>query len=253
VASFWTRDAFGPLAIAGVAGLLALFLPGSEPAGDPPGARRVTWGVIVGLLLSSWMVRAYPAAFDNVLLAACAGLAIAFGLGWDAAARALERAAGDVRRGLATLVALLGVAQFALLAWNPAKQIPDGEDASMGAQLVDALRRSPGEALVPCHDFMSVAAGKRPHFHEMAFMAVAKSGTGQRETALMEQLRRALREHRWATIVLDKADWLWDEVAVDYRPLTPTFPSDEGFWPLTGMRRRPEVIFVPKADSTSVP
>jgi len=66
----------------------------------------------------------------------------------------------------------------------------------------------------------------------------------------MDSLRTALSEHRWATIVLDKADWLWDEVEVYYRPMTPTFPTEDGFWPLTGMHRRPEVIFVPK-DSTS--
>ena len=47
------------------------------------------------------------------------------------------------------------------------------------------------------------------------------------------------------------AHWLWDEVEVYYRPLAPTFPgADDGFWPVTGMRRRPEVIFVPKSVST---
>jgi hypothetical protein len=203
-------------------------------------------------VLSSWAVRAYPAAYDNVLLAACAGLSIAFGLGWDAVARALGHAPPEARRPLTTFVAMLAIAQFALLIWNPVKQLPGPDDATMGAQLIEGLRQSPGGALVPCHDFMVVRAGKGPQFHEMAFMAVAKSGTGERETALMDELRAALRAHRWATIVLDKADWLWDEVEVYYQPVAPAFPSEDVCWPLTGMRRRPEVIFVPKRDSTGV-
>jgi dolichyl-phosphate-mannose-protein mannosyltransferase len=253
VASFWTRDLFGPLAFAAVAGLYAWLAPPGE--GDDPEearGRRVTWGLIAGLVLSSWAVRAFPASYENVLLAACAGLAIAFGLGWNAVARTLDHAAPEARRPLATFVAMLGIAQFALLIWNPMKQLPGPDDASMGARLVDALRRSPGEVLVPCHDFISVRAGKRPHFHEMAFIAVVKSSTGERETALMDELRRALSEHRWATIVLDKADWLWDEVEVYYQPLTSVFPSEDVCWPLTGMHRRPEVIFVPKPGSAGL-
>lgn len=242
VARFWTRDLLGPLGPAVLAGLFAGLAP---PAGVRAG-RATTFAACAGLVLAAWSVRAYPAAFDNVLLPACAAAAVLLGLGWDAA---LDRAAGASRPGATAFVYVVAALQFAMLLYNPLRQLPDPGDVARGNRLVEGLRQSPGAALVPCHDYLTARAGKGGHFHEMAFMAVAKSGTGEVESRLLAEFRAALRERRWATIVLDKADWLWEEVERHYEPRVFVFPDDRGFWPVTGMRRRPEAIFVPRADS----
>lgn len=249
IADFWARGFFGPLAVAVLAGVLALLLPVS-PA--PPRSRDVTWAALAGLVLASWSVRAYPAAFDNVLMPACAAAALAFGFGWSAALGAAENAGGERGARILRFAHVASILQFVTLLYNPLAQLPGRNDAADGARLVDGLRRVPGTVLVPCHPFMTARAGKGEHFHEMAYAAVAKSGTDTTATRLRGQWLQALRERRWGTIVLDKADWLWAEVEDRYRPEIPVFPDDKEFWPVTGMRRRPEVIFVPKPDSAAV-
>jgi hypothetical protein len=244
---FWTNDLAGRLGIALAGGLLAFVV---APASWLAASRATLAGFVAGLVLSSAAVRAYPAAFDNVLLPACAAMAITFGLGLHVAQRLIDESPSERRHALAIALPIAALIQFSLLLYDPRTQLPRANDAALGERLVEGLRQAPGSVLAPCHPELTERAGKGTHFHEMAFMAVAKSGTGAVERGLFEEFRKDLQQHRWQTIVLDKGDWLWDEVACCYAPTVPVFEHDQDFWPVTGMRRRPEVIFVPRADST---
>lgn len=45
--------------------------------------------------------------------------------------------------------------------------------------------------------------------------------------------------------VLDNRDWLYEEfVRAGYRPVAGVFPNTAVCWPVTGMRTRPEYLFV---------
>jgi len=93
----------------------------------------------------------------------------------------------------------------------------------------------------------NVRAGKGEHFHEMSLMAVIKSGDDTTAVRMRTQLAIALRERQWPWIVLDTRDWLWETVALNYEPQVEAIPADDVFWPATGMRRRPEAVFTPRA------
>jgi hypothetical protein len=243
-ARFWTQDFFRPLSVCLLGALFALLAP-------PESARRgrgVTFAAIGGLLLSSWLVRAYPAAYDNVLMPACAAAALMLGLGWDAGLSWANRIESRRRRTMELFVAVAVALQFVSLVYDPFRQVPRARDRQAGDQLVSDLARLEGSLLLPCHDYLTTRAGKSEHFHEMSLMAVIKSGDDSTAIRLRAQLAEALRDRHWPWIVLDTRDWLWETVALHYEPRIEAIAADDVFWPATGMRRRPEALFTPRTD-----
>lgn len=238
---FWREDFFGPLAVCVLAGLWAWAFPAQR--GDRAGA---AWAMIAGLVLASWTVRAYPATYDNVLMPACAAAAWLLGLGWDAVMDRAERMEPPARARLGRLATAVVLLQFVALLYDPFQQVPPAADRAEGEALLDNIARTDGDVLMPCHSYLVRRAGKGDHFHEMSFMAVAKSGDDTTATRLREQLRLAIAERRWDWVILDTRDWLFDQIDDAYEPRYDPFRSDSAFWPVTGMRRRPEAVFVPR-------
>jgi hypothetical protein len=253
VVRFWIQDLLTPLALATVAGAAFLLLPAPE---GRPRARGFHAAVVAGLAGSAWWLRMFRGSYDNALMPAYAGVALLAGFGWDAwRGHFATTAPGEQgsnpdaggRRGAARLIAIGALAQFALLAWNPADQLPTRADRRAGAGLVENLRRVPGEVLVPSHPYLAVRAGKPDHFHEVALTDVlARRGHGALERALSDSLEAAFRDHRWATLVLDTRDWLRAGAEPYYAPLGSAFDSDTVFWSRTGMLTRPQVVLGPK-------
>jgi hypothetical protein len=202
--------------------------------------------MIAGLVLASWTVRAYPATYDNVLMPACAAAAWLLGLGWGAAAAQAARLEPGPRARLARLANAVVLLQFTALLYDPFRQIPPAADRAAGEALVENIAAAEGDVLVPCHDYLARRAGKEAHFHEMSFMAVAKSGDDSTAARLRQQLHAAIAETRWEWVILDTRDWLFEQIEVAYEPRYDPFRSDSAFWPVTGMRRRPEAVFVPR-------
>jgi hypothetical protein len=241
---FWREDFFEPLAVCVLGGMLAWVFPP-----EPAGRRGPALAMIGGLVLASWSVRAYPATYDNVLMPACAAAAWLLGLGWDAVEFRVERLAPPARARLGWLATAAVLLQFTALLYDPRRQIPPAADREAGRALLANIAQTQGPVLVPCHDYLVRRAGKSGHFHEMAFMAVAKSGDDTTATRLREQLRLAIAERRWDWVILDTRDWLFEQIDVAYEARYDPFRSESEFWPVTGMRRRPEAVFVPRADS----
>src|SRR5258705_3317321 len=156
------------------------------------------------------------------------------------------RIASRRRRPMETFVAVAVALPLLSLAYDPLRQIPRARDREAGDRLVRNLAQLDGAVLLPCHDYLSVRAGKAEHFHEMSLMAVIKSGDDTTATRLRMQLAEALLQRRWPWIVLDTRDWLWETVALNYEPRAEAIPQGDVFWPATGMRRRPEAVFTPR-------
>ncbi len=258
VPQFWTRDLMAHLPIAVLLAAFFLLVPravrieGSGPAsGTVAGARPMGRGfhlaVAAGLLGSSGWLRSFRVCYDNVLMPGHAGLAILAGLGWHSIGAWIGTAPERPRASLQRFVGLALFAQLALLAYDPVAQIPTRADRRAGERLIENLRRSPGDVLVPSHSYLAARAGKAPHFHEVALMDVLKRrGSGAIERGLREELDRALQAKRWAALVLDTRDWLRDEAEPYYQPGWPAFDSDTVFWTRTGMLTRPEAVLVPR-------
>lgn len=228
---------FAPLLV-----LVALALVAARGDGRP------RWGfafaLAAGFLGLAWSLRLYPGGYDNVLLTAHAALALLGALAFAALA------AGRGWRGPAA--AALVVAQLALLAWNPAAMIPSPADRAAGDTVVSGLRMLSGRAFVSSHTYLLGRAGRPSHAHVMPLMDVIRDGKGPRERALLASLRDSLAAHAWDHAVLDNRDWLAEEfVRAGYRPVATVFASSGEFWPVTGMRTRPEYLLAP--DTSAAP
>jgi hypothetical protein len=209
---------------------------------DPGSGAR--WGfplsLAAGFLGLAWSLRLYPGGFENVLLTAHAALALLGALAFAALARA-----GAWPRALAA--ALLAL-QLALLAWDPRAQVPGPGDRAAGDTVVAGLRSLEGRVWCSSHTYLLRRAGRPSHAHVMPLMDVIRDGHGPRERALLATLRDSLAAHAWDRAVLDNRDWLAEEFTrAGYAPVATVFAEPAVFWPVTGMRTRPEYLLAPRA------
>lgn len=190
-----------------------------------------------GFVALAWALRLYPGGYDNVLVPAHAALALLGALGF---------AALTARRGAWALVAAaLFAGQLALVAWNPAAQVPTAADRAAGDELVKGLGTLNGRLWVSSHTYLLGRSGRPANAHVMPLMDVIRDGHGAREKALLATLRDSLAAHAWDQAVLDNRDWLYEEFTrAGYQPVAAVFPNPDVGWPVTGMRTRPEYLFV---------
>ncbi|MBK7878302.1 MAG: hypothetical protein IPJ77_21815 [Planctomycetes bacterium] len=213
----------------------------AQDAGEPKRGVAPFAGALVGFLLVAGVGRAHPGGYDNTLLPACAAAAVGFGC---ALAR-LHAAGGWV----ATAAGVLGVLQFALLAYDPRAQLPTEADRTRGAALVERLRATPGEVWMPDHGYLAERAGKRPSAHGMAVIDLLRSNDRATAQRFVDELVRAIEERRYAAIVLDRP---WDDdlppLARRYRRDAVAWPDERALVPVTGDPRRPAWWYSPRRD-----
>jgi hypothetical protein len=203
---------------------------------------------IAGLILTGYTTRIRVGSFDNVVLPAYLGVALAFGWGLNALIEAGERATPQTWARGERLVALLCAAQFALLLYKPWQQVPSARDIKAGEQIVESLRRVPGEVWIPSHPYLARMAGKHGHTHQLAMVDVMRPGQTPEYHLLADSLRTALREHRYAAVVLDGEGWYKDETEPYYELKARMYSEKEPdlFWPVTGFHTRPDFVWMPK-------
>jgi hypothetical protein len=241
---FLARDLARPLPIACLMALVPAWSAWRRRSSEGPGDPLFLYALAAGCVGISWLARTQPGGWDNVLLPAYASLALLFAAGAESLARGSESAAllGDRR----VWAAAACIAQLALLAYDPRAQVPRARDRAAGDSLVAALAAVPGDVFVPYHGYLGPLAGKRPHAHIWGLDDVIERDP-VRGPALRDQVSAALRERRFAAVVVESdmietRSWLLDAVERSYAPGAPAFAQRGAFWPVTGMRTRPERI-----------
>jgi 4-amino-4-deoxy-L-arabinose transferase-like glycosyltransferase len=240
---FWITDLLGPAGVALTIGAVWFF------AGDGARARWRDLGLVAGLILTGYLTRIRVGSFDNVVIPSYLGVSLAFGLGLAALVRLRDAAPPHVRRRGERLVAFLVLAQFALLAYKPWQQVPTREEKEAGGQIVESLRRLPGEVWIPSHPYLAVLAGKPAHAHELALMDVLRSREDTPvQRALMDSLHAAVRAQRYSAVVLDGEGWPKDLSAPYYELKAHMFREEEKtlFWSETGYYTRPDFVYLPR-------
>jgi hypothetical protein len=193
--------------------------------------------------VSAWVPRLYRGGYDNVLMSAYAGVALAFGFGVASVLARLDAIVDGADRVLTRVLAVALTLQFAMLVYDPFAQIPTEHDLTTGRALVAALSRIDGTVLVPCHPYLLRMAGKPPHFHEMAYSDTYNDGHTPLGRAIGDEVQRAIAERRFDAIVLDNRDWLERFVKPVYVPRWQALTVPAAMWPVTGMQRHPELIY----------
>jgi 4-amino-4-deoxy-L-arabinose transferase-like glycosyltransferase len=175
--------------------------PDNDSRGSP-GRVPPDWALYsvagMGMVGSSWISRLHSGGYNDVLIPAFAGIALAFGL-----------AVGQFRSpSRATELAVAGACllQLALLAYTPAAQIPSRADLTAGRQLVSTLRSAPGDVFVVAHPFYAVMAGKAGHAQAAAISDIIRSRPSTATRLIRQSIADAVHSQRFSAIVFDTSD-----------------------------------------------
>jgi 4-amino-4-deoxy-L-arabinose transferase-like glycosyltransferase len=239
----WPRDLLLPLAPTLLAGLS--FIAIERRAGRPVGF----WlALLAGTAGTAFWVLLHLGATANNLLPTFAVLAVLAGLGLERLAKAAGRLPDIQRLAALGLIYGLFLLQFWRLAYNPLHHVPAGSNRQAGQALVQRLALVSGDVLVPQHGGVARLAGKPTYAHLAAIEDVLAVG-GPAAVQLLDDMRAALRQRRFAAILVDGPDFeqRFPELEQNY-VVAETLPLGAAFYSIEGPRTLPEVIYVPKPD-----
>lgn len=240
--NFWIRDLLRPLPIAVVTAAFYLHCCLRKPF-----TRESLYYpmLTVGLVGSSLSARVHLGGYDNVLMPAYSVVAILFGLGVHDIAS--SKRAGPRGRTVIIGIYLASLIQFGLLRYDPTEQIPTGQDLTAGNELIGLIMQIEGEVLVPDHGFIAAMAGKRSYAHRMAMHDVLRGDEGEAKAHLVAEITEAISKKRFDAIILDSY-WRKADIRGHYDEHRPIFVAPEVFWPVTGKRTRPTLLYSPKTE-----
>ena len=200
---------FPALTIVVGATLLVIAITSVRLRGAPPGSRPfLGWAAayavstVVGAI--GWGTEfAHFNAYMPALLhgARAAGAAVPALVGCARGALGPRRATEPVATALALAAAVPLAVTCVTARWEPARFIPGEADATAGRRLVARLAAIDGDIWIPSHPWYAQLAGKAPHVHRMGIKDVT-----HRQRRTVAGLDEALRDHRFAAIVLDNRD-----------------------------------------------
>ncbi len=236
---FWRTDLLAPLGIALVLGAV-YFATGRRGEG-----RAFYLAATVGMVAMSWMARLKAGGWTNGIMPGFAIIAVLFGLGIAAVRRLGQSLDARAHNGARLFVAVVAAAQFGAVAFEPLAFLPSDADLAAGEALLQRLRGIGGDVYVPAHGNLATLAGKTPFLHEQAAADVFNAGASAPQAELYAAIARAIREQRFAAIVLD-GGFFRKEVAESYELNGPVFAADNTFLPVTGFRTRPQELWLPR-------
>jgi hypothetical protein len=239
IAGFWLDELLRALPLASTVALLFLF---GIPLPLARGLRAGHTVLALSLVLGAYAARIHMGSSLNDLMPAHAALALVFGI----TLHGMSEPAPSQR---SLPLAVVALAQLALLAGSLRQYVPTRADAAAGQLVVDRIRETPGEVLVVNHPHLALLAGKTPYAHQMAFIDVfeaKRDPRGVREL-LRQQWAALFSSHRFAMVILDN-DWyvFKNELERSYVRVGRLPLGDDVLWPKTGTHFRPELVYVPK-------
>jgi len=244
--SFWTTDLISTLPVAFIMAIFCVFI---QLSNSPHETSLFYFSMAAGMIGGACFSRLNPDSYTNVLFPAYAAVSILFGT----AISMLLKFAGEAtsaRRPLEIFVLLLCTIQFVSLAYNPLQLVPTREDWEAGNNLVNTLAQIKGDVFVPYHSYLPTLVGKSSFAHGAAVGDIFQSDEGAVRTALLDEIKQTLREKRFSAIILDSSysTSLLEDLDRNYVMQRPVFDSQTVFWTLTGLKTRPEFIYVPRSN-----
>ncbi len=209
-----------------------------------------------GLISASWLARLHEGGYLNVLMPACAAFALLSALALKPAG---ERLGYYLKTGRQSSVPLcliqtLLTAQLLLLIYNPFIYIPSINDLTAGDAIIEKIAAYEGEIYIPYHPYLTLAAGKKgPQAHQMAVFDILRSDKdGKNFKTINEALIDYISSKKAEVIIVDNFKFThMDLIRKNYDYRAPVF-NHEYFYPVSGMKTRPEHIFVKKNDLRSL-
>ena len=212
-----------------------------------PSDRIETWFFLLlglGLIATSWLGRLNPGGYDNVFMPAYAGISILFGLGIGFI---LEKLVSAQRNILSALMILISGVQLVVMLSPLTSQIPTRADREAGFELVNHIKSCPGNVYVPFHTYLAELAGK-DGYAGVVEMGELRGSFGGKVDPLWDevlfQIQSSLDANTFNAVIQDNQIFR-DAMSPGYIETGRVFKDDLVFWPVTGRKIRPEIIYVP--------
>ncbi len=209
-----------------------------------------------GMVLSSWLARIHEGGYLNVLMPACAAFSLISPLALkkitDSPSVNYENEKIDISLccGLSKLSFAYAVLlmQFLFLLYNPCVHIPSKEDEAAGKSLIDKIKSFNGEVYVPYHPYLVFMAGKSgPAAHHMAVFDILRADKGGINYRLInEAVSGYIASKKAEAIILDNLNFTHIELVKKFYSLKSLIFEGGAFYPVCGMRTRPQYLFVRK-------
>ncbi|MBD3385180.1 hypothetical protein GF407_09655 [candidate division KSB1 bacterium] len=210
--------------------------------------------IAASMIMASWVSRLHAGGYINVLLPAMAVFSVYSVLGLAQLMTYLDLPGNEqltlsgqkphlsFSAGFAkSIMLLLFLLQFMMLLYDPRDQIPSRNDLRAGYQLIEEMKTIPGDIFMPWHGYLPVLAGK-PAFATHGLYDILRSQNDSIRIRLQNQLDTAFARRRFETVILD--DRWYDPIFLDHYQFERFVFSAPGvFYPVTGMRLRPEFIY----------
>jgi hypothetical protein len=217
ILSFWTSDLM-PFALAVLGGFAVVM-------------RRREWrhaALLAGLIVSAWLSRLEGGAWINTVMPAYLAAAILLGLMLRP-----NESAPLARHGLA-------IVQLVVLLYDPRPFIPRAQQSVEGEMFLHSLHSMRTPVLVLDHGYWSTQAGLPESAHGWAITDVVWADRGETGRALESEIRDAITQQRFATIVLDdERSWFFKDIDQHYRRTGEIIAPA----PLSGAARRPRFVY----------
>ncbi|MDO8281280.1 MAG: glycosyltransferase family 39 protein [Thermodesulfovibrionia bacterium] len=242
--TFWTQDILSHLSIAFIMGLVylltLLFSCDKETI-------FFYFLMAASMIGASWGSRIHVGGAENVLLPAYAAISILFGLAFHTVSQFITAISTNKRNLLMASFLLLCTFQFYLLKYNPMRQIPTEEDLEAGRKFINIMSQIKGELFMPEHGYLPTLAGKNGYAFSMSINDVIRSNAIEVKGTLLAEIRQNIQERRYASVILsDFEPFQKDYIEQYYKVERKIFDSEDVFYPVAGLKRRPEYIYVPK-------
>ncbi|MBK9924919.1 MAG: glycosyltransferase family 39 protein [Anaerolineales bacterium] len=241
--TMWRNDLLihAPLAI-----LVALFFFANKTNQDR--SIYFQWAVIsAGALAGTFLTRVKEGGYDNVLLPAYAIISILFGLGLNELMKISKQLETGRKTRMESMIHIACLIQLIILFYNPYEQIPTNADLKAGHELIQFISNFDGNVYIADHGYLSTLAGKKPYAHQSAIWDIVRGNKKSEGKALLrENLNDMIREQLFDVIILDSS-WNYCCPKINqYYTKTETIFDEEtmGFYPVTGWRRRPTIVYI---------
>lgn len=240
IISFWTMDLLTPLFIPIF--LSAYFFYDKFKYRLRDGNDFYYPVVFTGLMAISYISRMHSGGWINVLIPAHAAIAILAGMGFSR----LEKIFSNKKNIYLYSISLICLLHFVrIIPWYREFDPPGKEDVMAGRNLAKYISNVKGEVFIPSHPWLNDIAGKKTFAHRQAILDIMRSDDEKTRNAFTEEFTRAIQSHRFSVIIMDSPDSI-SGITRYYRPDQRVF--EEGskmFYPMTGMKTRPEYALVP--------
>ncbi len=247
--TFWSRDIISPL---GIAFSMSIFYMFAQFSDSNKKKFLFYFLTAVGMFGGAWLPRIQGGGIENVLIPAYAVISILFGLALHTFFEFIKDLPVNKQNLLKIFIYLICILQFSSghIRYNPFDQIPAQKDLEAGRKFINIMAQMKGEVFVPSHGYLPVLAGKRSFAHQKTISDNLGWGKEDIKAKLTDEIRQAIAEKRFNVIILDnnlEEPWfLTDIVEKYYVRQGQIFDSKTVFWPVVGMKTRPEFIYVPQ-------